>query len=394
MIKNTFVGIAALLFISSCMEDDLMQVLPVDEDNLIVNDNSYDLNLRLSQKQDTIGILTAHSRGRIARDFTLVLTEEIASPVVNGETLMASSLDLKNSLIAATYNLQGEPYLGAVDLMTLSGDKLKLTSQLIIQNGDVNAAYFDNSKLYFVGAAEGSDSTSFVGSADVVKNSIQTENMLFRRLGGHTATGLIQKDNFVYVTTGNNESTGGGLHVLNETDLSTSSYFPLRDARWVDIADENVFVQQAMPGNLWVKQLKNNFSSNEISFDGLNTPHAKSTFEISGDLIFVAAGYSGVQIINLKSGTIVGEVPLPSGPTSDDKVCNAVSVDGDLIFISNGEHIAVATFDKKDPINPNPEILGTLDLGNHQSVNHIRYRSNRLLIAGGLGGIKVIRVYR
>ncbi|MEO9967840.1 MAG: hypothetical protein ABJF11_18755 [Reichenbachiella sp.] len=360
--------------------------------NLVVNNDSDNLSRRILTVADTVDVVSNDPNGKKKKDFTLVMTSEIACPEVNGETLMANSLDMRDNLVAVSYGLRGDAHSGAVDLMSLNGDNLMLNSQVISANADVNAVYFDGSKLYFAGAASSTDtdSTAYVYQLSVKKNQMEISSAIFNWLGGNTATGLVHEDKQIYVTTGDNESTGGGLHVRSENDLSFLSYKPLHDARWVDIKDKKVYVQQGTPGNLSVIGMEDN-QVQKFGFAGLNTPESKSTFDISGDLIFLASGYDGVQIVNRKTGTTVGEIAIPEG-SSSDVVSNSVSVEGDKIFISNGESVIVAEFDNKNTSNPSPEIIGTLDLGDHQSINHVRYRSNRLVIASGLGGVKVIKL--
>ncbi|MEP1789488.1 hypothetical protein [Reichenbachiella sp.] len=374
-----------------CSEEEDSQINNKNGD-LVVNNNSEDLSVRILVTSDTVDVISDDSNGKTEKTFTLIKTSELSSPEVNGETLMANSLDMRNSLIAVSYNLRGDVYGGAVDLMVLSGDNLKLTSQVVAGNADVNATYFDGSRLYLAGAATGSDSTAYIYQLIVKDNKLVTESAMFSWLGGHTATGLVEEGKYIYVTTGDNETTGGGLHTRSQNDLSFSSYKPLHDARWVDIKDKKIYVQQGTPGNLSVIELDDNSQIQQFGFTGLNTPESKSTFDISGDLIFLASGYDGVQIINRNTGATVGQIAIPEEDSSVDMVSNSVTVEGNKIFISNGESVIAAQFDNKNAANPNPVILGTLDLGDHQSINHVRFRSNRLVVASGLGGVKIIKL--
>ena len=77
---------------------------------------------------------------------------------------------------------------------------------------------------------------------------------------------------------------------------------------------------------------------------------------------------------------------------------NAVTVDEDLMFISNGEAgVYVAAGDGEFAEAPcdaplNITMLGHLRFDDLQSVNHVDYESKRLLIAAGLGGLKIVKV--
>ncbi|MEP1778341.1 hypothetical protein, partial [Reichenbachiella sp.] len=171
-----------------CSEEEDSQINNKNGD-LVVNNNSEDLSVRILVTSDTVDVISDDSNGKTEKTFTLIKTSELSSPEVNGETLMANSLDMRNSLIAVSYNLRGDVYGGAVDLMVLSGDNLKLTSQVVAGNADVNATYFDGSRLYLAGAATGSDSTAYIYQLIVKDNKLVTESAMFSWLGGHTATG-------------------------------------------------------------------------------------------------------------------------------------------------------------------------------------------------------------
>ena len=141
---------------------------------------------------------------------------------------------------------------------------------------------------------------------------------------------------------------------------------------------------------------------NTFSFPGANVPEAKTTVDIAGGKAFVAAGPDGVQVVCLDDGQIVGSVPIPDpaalGLDPAVVVTNAVSVDKDLLFISNGEagvYVAQGAEEFKDTAcNAQQQItmLGQLQFDDLQSVNHVEFENDYLIIAAGLGGVKVVRV--
>ncbi len=116
----------------------------------------------------------------------------------------------------------------------------------------------------------------------------------------------------------------------------------------------------------------------------------------------MAAGPEGVQVMCLDYGQIVGSVPRPDPATLELDpavvVTNAVTVDEDLIFISNGEAgVYVAAGAAEFATTPcdapqNITMLGHLQFDALQSVNHVDYENKRLLIAAGLGGLKIVRI--
>jgi hypothetical protein len=74
-----------------------------------------------------------------------------------------------------------------------------------------------------------------------------------------------------------------------------------------------------------------------------------------------------------------------------------VTVDRDLMFISNGEagvYVARATqrFDRSGCVPQNIAVEGKLRFAALQSANHVSFRDDYLFVAAGLGGVKVVRV--
>ena len=97
---------------------------------------------------------------------------------------------------------------------------------------------------------------------------------------------------------------------------------------------------------------------------------------------------------------MVGTVPLPTdtGPDSSVVVTNAVSADGKLVFISNGEagvYLSQGTEKFKNSGSEESQditLLGKLRFDDLQSVNHVAYEDDTLFVATGLGGLKIVKV--
>jgi hypothetical protein len=79
-------------------------------------------------------------------------------------------------------------------------------------------------------------------------------------------------------------------------------------------------------------------------------------------------------------------------------VTNAAAIDEDLIFISNGEAgVYVAQGSKfftatGSETQQQITMLGRLGFGKRESVNHVAYRDKYLIVAAGLGGVKIVQV--
>jgi hypothetical protein len=104
--------------------------------------------------------------------------------------------------------------------------------------------------------------------------------------------------------------------------------------------------------------------------------------------------------MNLASGKIVGSIPrtIVSGLDPSVTVTNAVTGAGQYIFISNGEagvYVAQSSQTLEDMTGDQSitlTVLGQLQFSNLQSVNHVAYNGSSLVVASGLGGVKVVDV--
>ena len=157
----------------------------------------------------------------------------------------------------------------------------------------------------------------------------------------------------------------------------------------------SVFAEGSFPGGSMT--LLNTFP-----FPGADVPESKSTIEISGGKAFIAAGPAGVQIVCLDNGQVVGSVPRPDpaalGLDPSVVVTNAVTVDEDVLFISNGEagiYVARGSRDFDQTACGETQqitVLGKLRFDDLQSANHIDFKNRWLAVAAGLGGVKLVRV--
>lgn len=348
-------------------------------------------------------------RALLADSISLTLVREIASPIVDGEVVQATAIAMRTaSKAVVSYNLAGAGRLGAIDYFRKLDSKKdpELSSSVSFTDSDISAVETDGTWVY---AAAATDDPAFAFPAVLERFQIASDKVILagnERIGltSFAGTSATTAGNSVYATSGNT----GEVYGFAKSDLSPLGSFPLNDARWVapDEAGDRIVVAQGTPGQLSV------FATDEFpggsmnllntfSFPGASVPESKTTVEIAGGKAFIAAGEEGVQIMCLDDGQIIGSVPRPDPDSLELDpavvVTNAVTVDGDLLFISNGE-AGVYVAQANAPFtasNCNPQqitLLGQLRFDDLQSANHVAYRGNYLFVAAGLGGVKVVRV--
>ncbi len=331
--------------------------------------------------------------------FNLHLKAEVAPPSVGGQMLQATSVSIVGNLAVVSYNMVGNPYLGGVDVIDISNKNHPvLTSEALFQNTDVSAVTTSGVNVYL---AEATGDTGFASPA-VFKVVTLVGNQLV--LTGNTRTGLssfaatsVAFGTRVYATSGD----AGSLFMLSPATFAVTSSIALQDARWVAVGGGQVAVVQGMPGRLVVYNESNMSLVGSWPFKGADIAQSKSQAELVGGKAFIAAGDSGVQVLNPLTGAFLGQVPRPNpdslGLSPSVVVTNAVAIDQDLMFISNGEagvYLAQGSqaFSTSGTGAQTITMQGKLRFGNLQSVNHVALQSGILMVAAGLGGLKIVQV--
>ena len=408
---NRILGLTfSVLFIFlllSCSKDNnpVNEPLPDQTDGRItvVNDEMK-LNARVTVKNDLVAVdtLPGLRKGIGALAFSMTLVAEIAPPVVNGQTLMATAVSLDGQFAYVSYNLRGETYGGGVDIVQLKGTQnATIRSEALFNDTKVSSAFFDNSanRLYL---AEASNNPTFDYPAAVEMmtasgNKLSLTGTVRRVLTSYVATSIISVGGSVYATTGNT----GGLYTLTTDSLKVVRMTPLADVRWVDynLTSSTLAAVQG-GGKLFVITPATGLQGATYSFTGTGIPESKSTVQVIGGKALVAAGDGGVKLINISNGNLVGSISrtIVAGLDPSLSVTNAAAASGRYIYISNGEagvYVAQASQTLEDKTGDTPitlTVLGKLRFANQQSVNHVAFDGSTLVIASGLGGVKVVTV--
>ena len=336
----------------------------------------------------------------------LSLKAEVAPPSIGGQMLQATSVSIVGNLAVVSYNMVGNPYLGAIDVIDITNkNQPVLRSEALFLNTDVSAVTISGANVYL---AEATGDTGFTAPAVVEVVQLSGNQLV---LSGNKRVGLtsfagtsVATGTRVYATSGD----GGSLFMIDPASFAVTSSIPLHDARWVAVGGGKVAVVQGTPGTLSVYNESNMSVVGSWAFAGASVAEAKSQAQLVGGKAFIAAGDSGVQVLSAATGTRVGAVPRPDpdslGLSPSVVVTNSVAIDQDLLFISNGEagvYLAQGSQAFSTTGSETQQTItmrGKLRFGNLQSVNHVAYSSGGpgnpglLIVAAGLGGLKIVQV--
>lgn len=408
LLSTTLVSLSALL--TSCSKStDPEPSLNESNSRIFITNDEDDLTGWEHDTDDPVPVDTGAAvgldKGARSLAFSLTLVTEISPPSVNGSIVQATSVVMPTSQSAfVSYNFSGNPYAGGVDYYDkLTNKKPKLNSRATFVDSDISSIGYDGTFVYL---AEATGSVDFASPAVLERLQVGTNKKFTLKdnlrvpLTSFVATSVVFSGNEIYAVSGDN----GYLYRMDKSSMAVLDSVALDDARWVawDGAGNRLVVLQGTPGRLSTFAGGTLTLLNTFSFPGADVPESKSAFDIAGGKAFVAAGPEGVQILSLTTGQIVGSVPRPNpaglGLDSSVVVTNSVAVEGDLMFISNGEagvYVAQGSqsFDTSGSETAQQiTVLGKLRFTDLQSVNHVEYDGEYLYVAAGLGGLKIVRV--
>lgn len=340
-----------------------------------------------------------------AQDINLSQVAQVEAPVVEGEQVQATSIVFQGDKAIVSYNMQGEKYLGALDIIDMSdATKPQLIRRLSYPSADVNAIHFDNDNVYAVlgGEWQDVDNTAFVQVIPWQDGTLDLDNSKVIALEGYVANSVLinsgaeldGSDAEILVTSGND----GGLNIITKSDLKIKESKALDDARWVDFDDNYLVVVQGTPGRLAVFDRSTLELERTIDIlngggnQGLNATEAKATVELHEGKAFVANGNWGFQVYDPATGQRLGG-RLGVKANNNDFVVNSGTIKGDYAFVAAGQAgVYVTDYAPTEDGKVSFPTFMQLVFEESSSANHVTYKDNYLFVAAGKSGVRIVAV--
>jgi hypothetical protein len=396
MKKRIFLfSILTLAFITSCsdQEDSNTETISSDKNAIVINDNQTQLNQRLDlTNSGVISIVNPSTRKSLTTESAqLPLTQiaEFNAPKDSqGRTLQANHVAVNGNYAYVAYTLQGNEYSGAIDMIDVSDPyKPKLVMSALVPDTDITSLVYTNGKLIIAGAINTDKNPELLSPAIVF-------NMQLTSSGGLT-TSYVTNDIASFVTTdvaansSNYFAVSGNTGSLFKFDNSTKevvSNKAIEDLRAVAISNNKIVTLSGTKGiniyNASNLELTKSFSSWRD-----DAQDAKRTIDFIGDKVLVSEGYQGLGVYNITTGTKIQTISLIPAATTEpeDVVTNAVSVNGDYVFVANGGN-GLNVYKTGDQLT----LMGTV--GINGSANYVKSSGDYIYVASGKGGLKIIKM--
>ena len=391
--KIIFVVLAILwmLTLASCVSTDSKETLVVENDADI-------LASRVTYKNEVIAINSSSVNNKVRSSVPdeeplLTLVAEVSPPSFDDITLQATEVIIKGNKAYVSYNVAGETMSGALEVFEINdANNPTLISSLIFMDTDVNGIAVHGNELYFAGASESMQ--AMFAKVTIVGGRL-TSDIRVIDLPGYAGTDVDVSGSHVYVTSGDD----AGISIFSRPDLTLDSFHAIADARGVDVDESGAVVVYGTDAGIITFDSNTGALLNDFSLTGATIPESKSTVEVKKGKAVLALGDGGTQIVCAASGDVIHKIdtPIVDGLDASLTVTNSATAYKTALFMANGEAgayiaLSVNSFSNNGCDVGDVTLLGKLQLGESESVNHVLYRNSSLFIASGNGGLKILNV--
>lgn len=403
-ISLSFLSLFALTISCNSNDDDFSQqqkeiiINNVDLSKRITNDGLGVIGLKESPDENPENETNAKigSFGKVAVEndiaashLPLIKIAEVSAPTYQGTTLRATHVAIEGDYAYVSFNVEGDQYLGAIDVINISDPNNPIMElEAIFPNTDISAVSYYNNTLYLAGATNATainESNPAVLMKIELDNGIPTEDITLIDMPSYVATDVFANTNGVYGVSGNTGIVGQYDHNSSNLNQQVS----LGDLRAIGNYDSKIIVLSGTEG----VHIYNETNLSEINSIETNTDIAdsKRTIDFYDNNVLVSEGKNGMVAYDLTNGNEVATIDLPivSGLNIDQNevVTNAVTVENDHVFIANGA-AGLAVHNITTGL-ANITSIGTLEIDG--STNYVKSANGYIFVASGNGGLKIIK---
>ncbi|PTN07315.1 hypothetical protein [Mangrovibacterium marinum] len=407
MKKMKLWGLALLvLFVSACQDDESNEL---KSENVVVKVSGLEGRLTTAGakvvagrdmaampdgffNEETVTTKSALVDSDVASDVVLSLVGEVSAPTIDGVQVQATHVVVDGNYAYVSYNLRGDAYRGAIDLIDVSDPSLpQLAMEVEFPNMEISAIAIHEGLLYMAGARD-VDAYEGVSSPAVLAKmtldgAMLSDDISYLELAGTTGTDVAVGDSYYYAVSG----FQGALASFALTNDAAGDSVVADDLRAVGIDGDKLVLLSGADG-IRVYELSSMTESLTIDLPE-DVAEAKRTIDFYDNQLLVAEGFDGVGIYSLVDGTVINKLPMTTVDDENidpsDLVCNAVTTSNEHIFMAEGA-AGVVVYSLKGTDLTAPTGLGALSLDG--SANYVATGDGYIFVADGTGGLKILQI--
>ncbi|MBX3190421.1 MAG: hypothetical protein KF819_25700 [Labilithrix sp.] len=300
----------------------------------------------------------------------------VSAPVVDGVTLQATDVVWQGDWVYASYNVRGDRFLGALQLIDARDPKNPhVSAEAIYRGTDLARLQVSGSRILAAGADETEGGTLELFS---LRDGVLTFDG-FEKTGSYAATFLDLHQQDAYVSYGDAK---GGIAVfdLRAPAPALGARHEIHDARWVTRDPMGILYVAGTPSRL------GRVGGPEVSISGA-TVGAPTWATLDHDNLYLSSDDAGLLVYDARDLRLIGALP-----TTGNANGAAITADGRLAFLANGEEGLVVA-DVIDPTKPTK--VASIDVVDDKgSANAVAISGNHIALADGLGGVKLLEYVR
>jgi hypothetical protein len=337
-------------------------------------------------------VKAASTESDVASDIVLSLVGEVEPPVVDGVQVQATHVVVNGNYAYVSYNVRGEAYKGAVDLIDVSDPTLpQVAMEVTFPSMEISSLALKDDILYMVGARDVDAYDEVTSPAVLVKMQLDgdmlSEDISYQELEGTTGTDIAVGDNSYYSVSG----TDGALASFAVSGGTPGTTVDAYDLRAVGIDGENLVTLSGTDG---FKVYSLSTMAEKLAVDlSDDVEEAKRTIDFYDNNVLIARGFNGVGIYSLADGSAVNNLPMTTvddtSIDANDLVCNAVTTSDDHIFMAEWA-AGIVAYSLKGTDLAAPAEIGALGLDG--SANYVANGDGYVFVADGTGGLKILKV--
>lgn len=388
---------SALIF-TSCEKDNPSPANPAQDFNISTDASKLNGAINFDET-GVIGVANFNiNRGTEAASiFGIEQIAFVEPPVVDGTTLRATHVDVRDNYAYVSYNKEGAVYLGAIDIIDVS-DKYNpvLVSRMTTDIADINSLYMDeNGYLVFTGASAkeangGAGNRTLQGYVAVENGQFSRDFELDYNNPGNAGVHILVIDGDAIIVSGDAGGVGSFMYPGVLTPFDNQSFLDYGDLRSAAYKNNTLAVLSGEDGLLNLSINDELIENSRIATAAL-TPESKRTIAWYGDNILVSEGAEGAGIYNFEAGARISSLPLRLHPDAseinpEDKVTNAVSTDDNFIYMANGG-AGLDIIKLNENLNPVAEGIAEIQ----GSANFVQAKGEYIYVASGTG-LKILKI--